>query len=1084
MGGAHGTLTYVEGCSYSGMMESTDNGGSGNYGGIIGYIQNATSVYVNITNCLFDGKLVNTADSPGNCTFGGMVGYANSPFASIKNCLSIGSVQSTKYAQFFGALNGPNSKIYNSYYQGDYVNGASSGKTADPQEATLVTNEQLGSGEITWKLNDEMFIDPVWHQVLGDATYPVPYGDIYGIVYQTNNKDYESIDPDSPASVASFISNVIDNENEFIEEAVAYQELIDAYTAKVQSWENIEKLEEFLEDYKASLELKESIKESAANYAAYVQACQDAAKSIVDNQLEGEWTEFILTYLNPDETQEPTNDYPNGSYAYIMENLNLDDEAIVAEITFVNQMLENAIAGGITSGTEITRLMVNPRFTDGYEGWNIEFVGGTADVGGNTEIMPIPEAYNNNSFNASQTLTQIPNGIYMMTVNGLFRAGADVTSQFYAGQLYLNNTYNYFMSPGEDVVSETNAEIGVNCLGEAGEDVWYVGNEEGWVPNSRKGCSVAFNAGRYQNFCATEVTDSTLTIGMCNPATGLTRDWMPFGNLHIFYLGTTDEANDKLTEVLDGYKARADIIMAFIPSDDSEDYAQYPNMSEALKTQLSELVSAVPSAATGKDKMELINKFSALFTEIHACRRAYITMFDAANKLYDLLNEMDSRGLITDDMYNEWDKETTATQNHYIAGDVTTEEALAIADKLNNANLIGIPSVDGVYQLATANDLIVFSGIVNFGMNTSNAVLINDIDMTDCEWNEPIGFWGSKQIAYKGHFNGQGHCITNLNAVSTQNFFGLFGVLSTDAIVENFTIYGEINNEANQQYMGVIGYARDQNVTIRDIHSYVDFINAREGGRQGGILGCADNGTISIDRCTYSGNFQSKDAGGSGNYGGIVGYCNNNAAAVLTITNCLFDGKLVNTADSPGNCTFGGMVGYANSATVTIKDCLSIGTIQSTRHAQFFGALNGPNSKIYNCYYQGDYINGSGSGQTANPQEATKVEKEQLTSGEVCYKLNGDQSIISWYQNIGEDSYPVLDNTHKIVIFDAVNGYQNAGQDDEDGISLSEELRVKNEESANAIYDLSGRKINSQFSILNSQLKKGIYIQNGKKVLY
>ena len=36
-----------------------------------------------------------------------------------------------------------------------------------------------------------------------------------------------------------------------------------------------------------------------------------------------------------------------------------------------------------------------------------------------------------------------------------------------------------------------------------------------------------------------------------------------------------------------------------------------------------------------------------------------------------------------------------------------------------------------------------------------------------------------------------------------------------------------------------------------------------------------------------------------------------------------------------------------------------------------------------------------------------------------------------------------------------------------------------------AIYDLSGRKVNFQFSTFNSQFrKKGIYIQNGKKVLF
>ena len=34
------------------------------------------------------------------------------------------------------------------------------------------------------------------------------------------------------------------------------------------------------------------------------------------------------------------------------------------------------------------------------------------------------------------------------------------------------------------------------------------------------------------------------------------------------------------------------------------------------------------------------------------------------------------------------------------------------------------------------------------------------------------------------------------------------------------------------------------------------------------------------------------------------------------------------------------------------------------------------------------------------------------------------------------------------------------------------------------VYDLSGRKVNSQFSIFNSQLKKGAYIVNGKKVLF
>ena len=46
------------------------------------------------------------------------------------------------------------------------------------------------------------------------------------------------------------------------------------------------------------------------------------------------------------------------------------------------------------------------------------------------------------------------------------------------------------------------------------------------------------------------------------------------------------------------------------------------------------------------------------------------------------------------------------------------------------------------------------------------------------------------------------------------------------------------------------------------------------------------------------------------------------------------------------------------------------------------------------------------------------------------------------------------------------------------------EVAMKSEEYDNAIYDLSGRKVNCQLSPVNSQLKKGIYIKGGKKILF
>ena len=68
-----------------------------------------------------------------------------------------------------------------------------------------------------------------------------------------------------------------------------------------------------------------------------------------------------------------------------------------------------------------------------------------------------------------------------------------------------------------------------------------------------------------------------------------------------------------------------------------------------------------------------------------------------------------------------------------------------------------------------------------------------------------------------------------------------------------------------------------------------------------------------------------------------------------------------------------------------------------------------------------------------------------------------------------------------------VTGTNNArvlsiiGEDEE--TSLSEEIRVKSEELDDAWYDLNGRKVNAQCSMLNTQLPKGIYINNGKKVV-
>ena len=351
---------------------------------------------------------------------------------------------------------------------------------------------------------------------------------------------------------------------------------------------------------------------------------------------------------------------------------------------------------------------------------------------------------------------------------------------------------------------------------------------------------------------------------------------------------------------------------------------------------------------------------------------------------------------------------------------------------------------DGVLQIATAADLFNFAKVINDGTTKTestfiDAVLTADIDLSEVITEEnpwiPIGNWAKlsdgSNACYKGHFDGQGYTIKGFNATSTQNYFGIFGVISTGALIENFDIYGTINTTI-QNAGSVAGYARDENPTIRNIHSFVNINNTCVGGRQGGILGNSNIGTVVVENCWYSGTLDGNDPENNGNYGGIVGYVQNNATAIVTISNCLFDGKLINTAETPGNCTFGGVVGYNNGGKATIKNCLSIGTLQSAITGQFFGKINGNNSIFANNYYMGEFVNGKGSKGTVSGDTPVKVTEEQAASGELCFKL-GD----AFRQSIGTDAYPVLSEASAPVsyvgdagyatFYDAANGYQLGG---------------------------------------------------------
>ena len=165
------------------------------------------------------------------------------------------------------------------------------------------------------------------------------------------------------------------------------------------------------------------------------------------------------------------------------------------------------------------------------------------------------------------------------------------------------------------------------------------------------------------------------------------------------------------------------------------------------------------------------------------------------------------------------------------------------------SSLSAIEVVDGMYQIATPQDLTEFAELVNSGEAYINAVLTDDIDMAGAEWDLPISYDSAGELGiryYIGTFDGQGHTISNLTIDGKShgvNCGGLFGKGHADAVLRNlivkdcyFTAPYSIGCIAGEWY-GTMENCASINVTI-------------EGGNPHGLIGYG--GTVKNSYTTYT----------------------------------------------------------------------------------------------------------------------------------------------------------------------------------------------------------------------------------------
>ncbi|MBO7069394.1 MAG: hypothetical protein J6W52_12105 [Bacteroidaceae bacterium] len=893
--------------------------------------------------------------------------------------------------------------INNCYYLnlvGTYVGG------------TQITEEQLESGELCYLLNGDQS-EMGWYQALGEDEMPVPdanHPKVYGA-----GKTFLNITDD--ASFKTFVALVIEEETGRYEEMKTQKSLVESYLEALEVLRTSANIDAFLSGYAELAGQRDSIQSCAVAYTAYMAKVEEAKKYLEEHpDLVNLKAEQLRTYLT--EYDEPNEDFPHGSAVLILEECELNKEEIIAETALIDAKLVEAITYTPSAGTEVTMLFTNADLSDKFNGWEGQLPTGW----GGSETSPLYAAECLvKTMDMYQTLTELPNGIYELQVNGAFRPTPHnyYYNVNYAATLYANGVHNYFMTNIEDMINVEDAIDGENCNITGPVSDFAIededGNVIGYTMQGIVSCCNAFQAGRYPNSILCKVTDGTLTIGVRQPGTGLSRDWLGFGNIKVFYYGQMNEADESLDRVLASMSDRATTILEVYEPDIYEEYTIYPNFSQALKDQLRETLDAVATTTEPEEKYKLVEKFSSLFLQIYECKQAYVTLMEKAEQVTRLQNAF--YGIVSDSEYDQMDKLYNKLTDAYVKGTMTAEEALAI--DLKKEISFYPDEEDGYYLIRNQKDYIVFANMVNAGSTQINAKLFADIDLSDSDC--PDQMIGLEEAPFEGIFDGQGHTITysyDFNA----NYCGLFSYIK-DATIRNLRVEGDVVTRGIH-YGALIGYG-EGTMLVENVITNVNII-----GERGGVTG----------------------------NGGMIGALYGD----ITFNNCATLGEM----GYPGSSMYCGFTAFATSGvTSTLNNCYTTCLLTEDTGTDYCFTFCRGDMKLNNCYY----LNQIGTAQ------GKQMSLEQFQNGEVCYKLNGDQSTINWFQTIGTDKFPVLDDTHQVVFKNEDGSYGN--QLDEDGIDEVKNERVKNEGVAAEVYDLSGRKIT------NSKLSKGIYIVNGKKVL-
>ena len=249
----------------------------------------------------------------------------------------------------------------------------------------------------------------------------------------------------------------------------------------------------------------------------------------------------------------------------------------------------------------------------------------------------------------------------------------------------------------------------------------------------------------------------------------------------------------------------------------------------------------------------------------------------------------------------------------------------------------GTGTQDNPFLLESADHLAYLAYVVNKGYDTRGLYfrLTTDVDLNGSEDQQwvPIGLrnryfnedgcdrgtTGNATTIFRGHFDGDGHSISNIYVDNSENNYGYYAGL-----------FGYVEGE---------GYGQEvYPAVVENVYVVSGFV---KGYYCGGIVAVGGNSyTALISRCWNGATIESTTATANSGAGGIVGW------GAYQVKNCYNVGTI-------NGYVAGGIVGGGSA---TIEECYNDGDVSGTFVGGIFGFTLTGKDTINNCYNTGNII--------------------------------------------------------------------------------------------------------------------------------